>query len=110
MLATSSLKRTDEVAVPSWPLLSMYTAVPLETVTPFTPARNALVWLVELPMRIVLDSFPGAVLPMSMLLPPLVMLKPAERPSAMLLDPEVFPRALAPTAVLLLPVDTPNRA
>ena len=56
-------------------------------------------------MRMVLDSFPGALFPMSMLLLPEPMVCPANRPKAMLPVPLVPLRALAPNAVLFPPVE-----
>src|SRR5580693_3631060 len=110
MSSTSSLKRSEEVVVPSWPFALTNTAVPLALVAPLTPAMKAAVWVAGSPIRMVLLSSPGAVLPMSMLPVPATMLPPALEPSATLPPPVAWCRALKPTAVLLLVVATLKRA
>jgi hypothetical protein len=47
--------------VPSLPVASTKTATPPDAVAPLTPARYVSVWV--LPMRMVFDSLPGALLP-----------------------------------------------
>src|SRR5882672_11484776 len=107
MSAMSSFPRREELAVPSWPALSITTAtaLALAVVTPRMPAMNAAACVPAVPIRMVLDSPAIPVLPMSILLLPVVRLDPARVPSAMLLPPVVLDsRALTPLAVLLLPV------
>ena len=51
------------------------------------PAINVVVWLPDWPMRMVPDSLPTPVLPISILLSPVMRLEPALKPKAMLLLP-----------------------
>src|SRR5450759_2792184 len=100
----SSLKRREEVVVPSCPLPLTKTATPPALVAPLIPAMKVAVWVPTVPIRIVLDS-PAPVLPMSMLLMPVARLDPALIPMAMLLLPVVrLDPAARPMAVLLEPV------
>ena len=75
--------------MPSWPLELTITPTPLATVEPKMPATNVPVCVPGLPMRIMFPIARYPTLPMSMLLPPVVRLRPALMPSAMLLLPVV---------------------
>ena len=78
-------------------------ALAFPVVTPRMPATNVLVWRPNWPMRMVPDSLPTPVLPISILLSP-VMFEPALKPKTMLLLPVVLIlRALKPMAVLKSP-------
>jgi hypothetical protein len=102
---TFSLKRFEEVAVPSWPFAATRTAVPLGIVWPAIPLIKVAVMSV-FPIRMVLPSpaTPLTLAPMSMLLSPVVRLLAALRPKAVLLLPVVLLKsALSPTAVLTSP-------
>jgi hypothetical protein len=60
-----------------WPLASIITPTPPATVAPLIPAIKVFVWFPIPPMRIVFDSAATPKLPMSILLLPVVGLKPA---------------------------------
>ncbi|PYK44814.1 MAG: hypothetical protein DME53_07085 [Verrucomicrobia bacterium] len=80
------------------------TPKPFATVTPLMPAIKVFVCVPLVPMPMVLKSLVPT-LPISILLLPVVRLKPAEAPNAMLLLPVVFRlSALEPMAVLSKPV------
>src|SRR6266571_1928800 len=100
----SSLKRCEEGATPSRPLLFTTTAAPAMADT-LMPAIKVAVWVPTFPMRILLDSPAKPALPIAILLLPVVRAEPALAPKAMLLLPVVlFWSALTPLAVLPLPV------
>src|SRR6266542_3964303 len=71
----SFLYRREEVAVPSCPVELMKTCMPPEAVAPKMPAIKVLVC--PEPMRIVADSPPTPLLPISILLLPVVRREPA---------------------------------
>ena len=101
----SSLKRADEVTVPSWPLAFMKTGVPLGVVFPIMPAIYVAVWVPWVPMRMVLASPATPRFPISILLSPVVRLLPAKLPNAMLSLPVVLAKsAKIPLAVFHAPI------
>ena len=61
-------------------------------------------------MRITLDSPATPILPISMLLSPVVRLRPASAPKAVLPLPVLFKSALIPMAVFVLPVSLAKSA
>src|ERR1051326_209208 len=92
-----SLKRREDVVVPSWPLAL--------TRTPIPPAE---VVAKTLPMKQLLLTFwPG--MPMQIALLAVVTLIPALAPMAVLLSPRLFRSAIFPTAVLFVPMRSEER-
>src|SRR5437763_13387817 len=99
----SSLKRCEEDATPSRPLLFTTTAVPVMADT-LMPAMNAFVWVPTVPMRMAAESAATPRVPISMLLLPVVRLLPALEPNPMLFEPVLFRSAWKPSAVLSWPM------
>ena len=90
--------------VPSCPAESIITLTAFgnPVVAPRIPAMKVCVWV--RPMRMVSASALAPPLPIWILLSPARTATPALEPNAMLPEPVVFVSALAPMAVLLLPV------
>src|SRR6266487_4390746 len=87
----SSLKRSEEATVPRRPLLFTTTLVPVIGL-PLMPATKVLVCVPCTPMRMVLASPATPKAPMSILLSPVVRLRPALGSTAILFDPVVLLR------------------
>ena len=105
----ASLKRADELVMPSSPFVFTTTWLPTIGISA-TPAMYVAVCVPFVPRRIVLDSAETPRLPISILLSPTTRSLPASNPRAMLLLPIELKSALVPSAVLLLPLTLLTRA